>query len=315
MRLLIGYILLSFSSYAQSFAPEPGVPGSTAIHSDSSIILEWVSNLTVSRGYLDIAIPGLGFTTYGTAQDAIGAADGISVVSLGDGGEAVVQLERPIFDGPGPDFAIFENGFVDHYMEFAFVEVSTNGVDFVRFVSTSEIPVTNQIDNFSSSDCRMVNNLAGKYRQSYGTPFDLSELSDSSAVDISEVNYIRLIDVVGSIDPIYGSFDAYGNLINDPYPTPFESGGFDLDAIGLINVQELGISQKTESANIFPNPFSSSFNIELSGEHTLQLIDLSGRLHKEIRFTDKVTMNAEGFLSGIYLCFLDDQQPIKIVKL
>lgn len=315
MRLVFAFILISFGGFGQSFAPEPGVPGSTAIHADSSIISEWVSNLTVSRGYLDIAIPGLGFATYGSAQDAIGPADGISVVSLGDGGEAVIQLGQPIYDGPGPDFAIFENGFIDHYMEFAFVEVSTNGVDFVRFVSTSEIPLTAQIDNFSTSDCRMVNNLAGKYRQNYGTPFDLSELSDSSAVDIMEVNFIRLIDVVGSIDPLYGSSDAYGNLINDPYPTPFESGGFDLDAIGLIHVQELGLSEQEKTASVYPNPFTSSINIEISGEHTLRLIDLSGQIQREILFTDKATLNTEDLVTGIYLCFLDDQQPIKIVKL
>ena len=315
MMLVLGFILFSFCGYSQSFAPEPGVPGSTAIHADSAIISEWASNLTVSRGYIDIAIPGLGFATYGSTQDAIGPADGLSVVSLGDGGEAVIQLEQPIYDGPGPDFAIFENGFIDHYMEFAFVEVSTNGVDFVRFASTSEIPLTTQIDNFSTSDCRMVNNLAGKYRQNYGTPFDLNELNDSSAIDIMEINYIRLIDVVGSINPSYGSSDAYGNLINDPYPTPFESGGFDLDAIGLIHVQELGISEQEKTASVYPNPFTSIINIKLSGEHTLRLIDLSGQMHREIKFTDKATLDTEDLVTGIYVCFLDDQQPIKVVKL
>ena len=315
MRLVLTLIFFSFYGHSQSFAPEPGVPGSTAIHSDSSIIVEWASNLTVSRGYLDIAMPGLGFATYGTVQDAIGPADGISVLSLGDGGEVIIQLERPIFDGLGPDFAIFENGFIDHYMEFAFVEVSTNGVDFVRFVSTSEIPVSTQIDNFSTADCRMVNNLAGKYRQNYGTPFDLSELSDSNALNIMEVNYIRLIDVIGSIDPSYGSVDAYGNLINDPYPTPFESCGFDLDAIGLIHVQELGLSEQVKALDIYPNPFTSSISIELSGEHTFRLIDLSGQLKGETRFIDKAILNTKDLMSGIYLCFVDDQQPFKIVKL
>lgn len=315
MRLITVFILFAYSGLGQSFAPEPGVVGSTAIHADSSIIVEWAANITVSRGYLDIAIPGLGFATYGSGQDAIGPADGLSVVSLGDGGVALVQLERPLFDGPGPDFAIFENGFIDHYMEFAFVEVSTNGVDFVRFSNTSEIPTGTQVDNFTTTDCRMVNNLAGKYRQSYGTPFDLNELLDSTQVDIMEVNYIRLIDVVGAIDPMLGSVDSYGNIINDPYPTPFESGGFDLDAIGLIHVQELGLNENKYSAKIFPNPFTASVNIEFSGEHTLRIFDLTGHMHEEVSFSNNATLRTEELASGVYICIIDDQEPIKILKL
>jgi hypothetical protein len=315
MRLIPVFILFAFTSVGQSFAPEPGVVGSTAIHADSSVIVEWATNVAISRGYLDITVPGLGFATYGTAQDAIGPADGLSVVSLGDGGEAIIQLEQPIYDGPGPDFAIFENGFIDHYMEFAFVEVSTNGVDFVRFVNTSEIPTAVQFDNFTTSDCRMVNNLAGKYRQSYGTPFDLNELIDSSAVDIMEVNYIRLIDVVGAIDPMLGSVDSYGNTINDPYPTPFESCGFDLDAIGLIHVQGLDVYEDQQVARLYPNPFGSSLNVELNGQHSLSLIDLSGKSHREMIFTNYATLSTEDLVAGIYLCVIDNQRPIKILKL
>ncbi len=56
-----------------------------------------------------------------------------------------------------------------------------------------------------------------------------------------------MTDVVGSISSTYGTLDdqnnaifngAYGTtnqLINDPFPTPFSSSGFDLDAIGVLN--------------------------------------------------------------------------------
>ena len=65
----------------------------------------------------------------------VGAAQGdvVDVVSLGDGGEAVLYFNPPIKNGSGADFAIFENGFQDHYMEFGFVEVSSNGLDFFDF--------------------------------------------------------------------------------------------------------------------------------------------------------------------------------------
>lgn len=314
MRLAIFFTLVTFSGWTQSFAPEPGVTGSTAVHADSSIIIGWASNLTVSRGYLDVAIPGLGFATYGSSQDALGPADGFGVVSLGDGGEAIIQLERPIFDGTGPDFAVFENGFIDHYMEFAFVEVSTNGVDFVRFENTSEIPIDQQLDNFSISDCRMVNNLAGKYRQMYGTPFDLNELSGNPLIDVNNINYIRLIDVIGSVDPLIGSFDSFGNPINDPYPTPFESGGFDLDAIGIIHEQELKIAENASEIIIYPNPFYENLNITHEGKHAYVLYNVIGNQLISGEFIKSVTIDTSALPSGVYICKVDDNESYKLLK-
>ena len=48
-----------------------------------------------------------------------------------------------------------------------------------------------------------INNLAGKYRALYGTPFDLEELSDYQAINIDSITHIRVIDVVGSIKEKY----------------------------------------------------------------------------------------------------------------
>lgn len=314
MRTLVLFLLINGTLFSQSFAPEPGALGSTAIHADSNVIESWATSVSVSRGYLDIAVPGLGFATFGISQDALGAADGNSVVSLGDGGVAVIQLESPVYDGPGPDFAIFENGFIDHYMEFAFVEVSTNGIDFVRFEATSEIPLDLQIDNFSTSDCRMVNNLAGKYRQLYGTPFDLNELSGNLLIDVNNINYIRLIDVVGSIDPIYGTTDSFGQLINDPYPTPFESGGFDLDAIGIIHQQAVSLDEINLDLLLYPNPFNEELTLQLNGYHMFEIIDSKGTKLKSGVFNDKVILNTLDLPQGVYFVVLDRLTPLKIVK-
>ena len=48
---------------------------------------------------------------------AIGAP-GNGIVSLGDGGEAILSFERFIENGPGWDFAIFENS---GYMNFELI--------------------------------------------------------------------------------------------------------------------------------------------------------------------------------------------------
>ena len=57
-------------------------------------------------------------------------------VALGQGGTATLTFAQPITNGPGYDFAVFGNGFSDGHPEWvkpAFVEVSSDGVNFFRF--------------------------------------------------------------------------------------------------------------------------------------------------------------------------------------
>jgi hypothetical protein len=61
----------------------------------------------------------LGHTSYGDDSCALGPADN-NVVSLGDSGYAIVKFDIPISDGPGFDFAVFENAFDDEFLELAF---------------------------------------------------------------------------------------------------------------------------------------------------------------------------------------------------
>lgn len=275
MNKLVLFVLFTnfFLGFSQSYAPAPGFSGSSAISKDSSCFVAWATGVQVTRGSIDNSTPTLTYATFGQESNALGTAegDGTSVVSLGDSGIAIVTFGTPIKNGTGPDFAVFENGFADDYMEFAHVEVSSDGLHFVRFPSHSETPVISQLDNFMFGDCRMVNNLAGKYRQGYGTPFDLEELEGNSIVDINAITHIKLIDVVGSITAGIGTTDAFGNLINDPFPTPVESCGFDLDAIGVIHQVSSSLNENEISLSIYPNP-------------TSDLIKLIGEINGEVRF-------------------------------
>jgi hypothetical protein len=74
----------------------------------------------------------------------------------------------------------------------------------------------------------------------YGTSFDLSELTGTVDLNISAITHVRIIDVVGSLDPEYARYDSLGNIINDPWRTPYETGGFDLDAVAVMNIPEPG---------------------------------------------------------------------------
>jgi hypothetical protein len=172
-------------------------------------------------------------------------------------GQITLTFDSAIIDGDGADFAVFENGFgFDEtgslFAELAYVEVSTNGIDFVRFPSVSL--TQDSIAPEGRIDPTQVDNLAGKHvnngvvfagnsfvRSSWGTPFDLSVLKalplvQSGVVNLNSINFVRIVDIPGN-----GTFlDSENRPIYDPWQTPIPgSGGFDLEAVGVIHSQSV----------------------------------------------------------------------------
>ena len=189
----------------------------------------------------------------GTSQGSL------DVYNLGVGGSITLGFDdgaqqHGIFDGPGPDFTVFENPFYAggnthaSFAELMFVSVSTNGVDFARFPVVSNTPAP--VSAFGTIDPANVSGFAGvtpvlanvdtntvdpfDASVSGGDSFDLSALSSdplvtSGKVNLSAIRYVRLDDVVGD-----GSLtDENGHPIYDP--TGPGTNGADLDAIAVIN--------------------------------------------------------------------------------
>ena len=222
------------ASQAGSYCGAAGTAGSSAIHYTDPSFIDWATGCEVTRGYQSIAAK-TAYATYGTASDAIGTADN-AIVSLGDAGSAVLTFDKAVTNGLGYDFAVFENSFSSTFLELAFVEVSSDGTNYFRFDAVSETPTTTQVGSFGNVDPTCLNNLAGKYQAYYGTPFDLGELAGKSPLlDVNSVTHVRIVDAVGSITSDYCTYDSRGNIVNDPWPTAFASGGFDLDAVGVIH--------------------------------------------------------------------------------
>jgi hypothetical protein len=209
----------SSSAVAGPYAPAAGEPDSTAIDKDSPAIEVWAT------GHVNyLPGPGVG-APFNDPAKGYGQAEGQSgeIVSLGDGGRITLTFADPIGDGAGADFAVFENSFSDTFLELAWVEVSDGGTSFIRFANHSltadSVPFLG-----GSVDPTNVDGLAGKYRQGFGTPFDLAH------VGLARVTHVRLVDVIGDGT----AFDSDNHVIYDPYPTS-GSAGFDLDAVGVIN--------------------------------------------------------------------------------
>lgn len=236
-RFSLFFFLHSALLSAQSFDPAAGQPGSRAIPHDSPLIRSWATGIAdFKRGYRNISNHSSGFATSGEQSNALGPALQNGTVSLGDSGFLTLYFPAPICNLPGPDFVVFENGFSDGFLELAFVEVSSNGRDFFTFPASSETPSTLQKGPFDTLDARYLHNLAGKYRAGFGTGFDLSDLENQQGLDVSAILFVRIRDAIGSVNPAFASLDAFNRPVNDPWPTDFESGGFDLDAVAAIHL-------------------------------------------------------------------------------
>ncbi|HPQ09441.1 MAG TPA: T9SS type A sorting domain-containing protein [Bacteroidia bacterium] len=314
--IFIGYI----SQVSAQFAGPVGDLSTMAIHKDSSIFVSWATGCKVVRGWKDIADTTLGKTSVGDSTKALGKADGTGVVSLGDGGYAVLTFTAPIKDGPGFDFAVFENSFNGTFLELAFVEVSSDGVNFFRFPSVCLLQDTVQYDNAANMDCRKIHNLAGKYLANYGTPFDLSELSGIPGLDVNNITHVKIIDVVGSIQLAYARYDSQGHIINDPYPTPFASGGFDLDAVGVIHQNLTGIQEIEQlvKINLYPNPFTEKIYIkkDINQVIHLEIFNVSGEKVFEKDLEQDVEILDLSILSqGQYFAIFQTEHRRKLFQL
>lgn len=172
--------------------------------------------------------PGRGASPASDTSYALGPPRGTGccsgsthTVSLGIGGE--ITLEFPnylIFDGPGPDFIVFENvftraGLPGNFVELASVSVSEDGSAYREFpCNTRTRPFSGCAGAhpvFANSETNRISPLdpatAG------GDAFDLSETGLRAA------RFIRIHDLDAG-DP-----DVFGPRTN----------GFDLDAIAIIH--------------------------------------------------------------------------------
>ncbi len=243
-----------------SFGDKAGMASANcAIRYDSASIKSWAT------GYSDLrygtASSNFVAPQWKTPENALGPANGADptekVVCLGDGGSITLSFANGIRNGEGADFAVFENGFDANYLELAYIEVSSDGVNFLRFpnfyLGNAKVPDLTE-DPSGDMFPSQIYNLASKYEDGYGHGFDLEELKyayeyalrDGSAfspeylehiltyfllVDLDDIEYVRIVDIYGD-----GScLDSAGNPIFDPTGPNYSAPGFDLKGVGVLN--------------------------------------------------------------------------------
>ncbi|MCK5689716.1 hypothetical protein KAI87_10625, partial [Myxococcota bacterium] len=214
----------------ETYEPAAEVKGSGAIANDDPRILRWATAWVEPVEWGPEASE-----MWRKPEQTLGYAEGssVTVASLGQGGSIILSFDSLIADGPGPDFAVFENAYADTFIELAFVEVSSDGENFLRF--DSAYLGTEPMDSYDHQETELIGALAGKYRAGFGTPFDLSLLRTKQAVldgsvDLLAIRYVRVVDIVGDGQTL----DSFGKPIYDPWPT-MDSAGFDLDGVAVLN--------------------------------------------------------------------------------
>jgi hypothetical protein len=171
-------------------------------------------------------------------------------------GHIAVKFTTPFRNGAGWDLAVFENAgtFFDApfvFAELAYVEVSSDGANFARFLNDSlnTEPGAGTADtdlvvpfgrDFAGLNPTNVHNLAGIHPAGFGTQFDLDDLLTNALVtgglvNLNAIQYVRIIDIPGN-----GSFlDSSGRPILDTWSTAVgTTGGLDLDAVAARFVPE-----------------------------------------------------------------------------
>jgi hypothetical protein len=166
-----------------------------------------------NAGHGQAGFPGI---VLGPPAGAGANAGSLDVLSLGVGGEIVLELGVDVADGPGPDLLVFENPFVDatagevNYVEPAELAVSVDGVTFVAFACDPQPPWT----GCAGRQPVLGNPALGvdplDPARAGGDAFDLS------ALGLPRARYLRLRDV---------STTSSGGT----------AAGFDLDAVAALH--------------------------------------------------------------------------------
>ena len=88
-------------------------------------------------------------------------------------------------------------------------------------------------------------------------------------------------------------------MINDPWPTPFASSGFDLDAVGVIHdLAHFAVSENGEEVvSLYPNPVKDRLTVKAENLQSVEVFNLVGQL---VMTSDQPIVNMNDLNQGVY---------------
>lgn len=126
---------------------------------------------------------------------------------------------------------------------------------------------------------------------------------------ISEWTLVELFMPVGEVDFVVDSVEIAVECISGDFV--YGEGWLSIDAMSFSTVQSQSEFENLYSLNLFPNPSQDRINIETGGfiPHSMEILDMSGRLIKQSRFEKMVQV--KDLESGFYfLRILNDEGAI-----
>jgi hypothetical protein len=234
---------------------------------DSVISVSYGENAGFGQDYFPLNILGPPDTS---ARPERPASSPEELLSLGYGGEIVLKFtDNEIYDGPGPDFTVFENPFLNLsdssvFREAAIISVSRDGVEW------RPLP----FDTLTGEGLAGITPVHGDKNplnpdSSGGDSFDLSVVG---------LNYARFIKITDAAEVFPDGGDIFSG-----------DNGFDLDAVAAVHSREYtGVMDnriKTDNFILisnYPNPFNPETDIRFSIPHAetvkIDIFDIRGGL-------------------------------------
>lgn len=203
------------------------------------------------------------------------------LLDLGTGGEIVLRFDDGgILDGPGPDFTVFENGFLigggpTVFTELGLVAVSEDGAVWHEFPTTIDPPsgFAGLTPTHGAAD-PLDPSVSG------GDSFDLNDIGLAGPV-----RFVRIRDA--------------GDAVADGGPS------FDLDAIAVIH-GERGDGAMSIPASVitaWPNPFNTTVSLQFAAPPSaVQVVNMTGQIVAELGVEgQRAVWDARAVSSGMYM--------------
>lgn len=278
MKYIILFLFLSYISYSQYYhAPiDTLIAFSPGIGQYSGQALEYFpANI--------FKLPD------STARVEVPASAPEQICSIGLGGEIIIGFKNFIIaDGPGPDFVIFENAFLNPvnnkvFAEPAVVSVSLDGINYIEF----------PYDSMTLAGCAGINPVNGAQNH-YDCLISGGDCFDLAQINMNKARFIKIRDI--SYMPKYKQ--------EHPYHDPIISG-FDLDGIAGVNLEliQSDIINDQDSIKLRIQQINNELIIESAENNPFKLciFNMLGQLIYQDQMISKSRINIAGFSSGIYV--------------